>query len=58
MPAVVDPEKCEGCGDCISSCATNAIVMEEDKAKVKPEDCCECNACIDQCPTHAISMQG
>ena len=57
MPAVVDPEKCEGCGDCIESCPSEAISMVEEKAQVKVEDCVDCEACVDECPTEAISME-
>ena len=56
MPAKVDVEKCEGCGDCVEACATNAIEMVEEKAKVKEDDCVECVACVDACPRQAIAM--
>lgn len=57
MPAIVDKEKCEGCGDCVDACPSNAIEMVESKATIKTDDCIDCGACVDACPTQAISMQ-
>jgi ferredoxin len=57
VPAKVDVEKCEGCGDCVEVCATGAISMEAEKAKVSDDDCCGCVACVDECHSQAISMQ-
>jgi Fe-S-cluster-containing hydrogenase component 2 len=56
MPAVVDPEKCTGTKTCVDACPTEAIVMENDKAKVIEDQCTSCEACVDVCPTGAISM--
>lgn len=56
MPAVVDQEKCEGCGDCVESCPSEAIEIVEGKAQVKEDDCADCGACVDECPTEAISI--
>ena len=51
---VVDVEKCTGCGECIDACPSEAIALNEDKAKIDPNTCAECMACIDICPTEAI----
>ena len=55
MPAVVDVEKCTGCGDCIESCPTESIKLENEKAVIDNE-CIECGACVDECPNEAISV--
>lgn len=56
MPALVDPDLCEACEDCIDTCPVEAISMKDGKAFVEPDECTECQACIDPCPTDAISM--
>lgn len=55
MPAKVDQSTCTGCEACVSACPTEAIVMEDGKAKVT-DDCIDCGACVDECPVEAISM--
>ena len=56
MPAVVDREKCDGCGACVEVCPVEAISMN-DVAEVNAEECVECEQCVDECPNQAISMQ-
>ena len=56
MPAKVDPEKCEGCGDCVDVCPTEAITLEDGKAVVNEEECADCGACEPVCPTEAITL--
>jgi len=57
MPAVVDVEKCDGCGTCQENCPTDAIQVDGQKAVVKPEDCIDCNLCEGNCPQKAVEMQ-
>jgi len=57
MTAIVDQEKCNGCGDCVESCPLDAIAMNDGKSTVDPETCGDCGACIDACPSEAISVQ-
>jgi ferredoxin len=38
MPAVVGPEKCDGCGECQDNCTSDAVHVEDTVAIVKPED--------------------
>ncbi len=51
---VVDPEKCNGCGNCQTNCPLQAIVLVEDKAKIK-ENCTLCGTCIKFCQRDALS---
>jgi Fe-S-cluster-containing hydrogenase component 2 len=55
MAAVVDSEKCAGCGACVDACPVDAIAMEDGKAVIS-DDCIECGACVGECPLEAISL--
>jgi len=57
MSAVVDNDKCTGCGECVASCPLDAIVMKDDKAQVNPDTCGDCGACVDVCPVGALSLE-
>ena len=57
MPAKVEKEKCEGCGDCVDACPNGSISMVDNKAEVKTEDCIDCSACVDACPKQAIALE-
>ncbi len=51
----VNPELCTNCGACIEICPANAIVIENDKAKIIENKCRGCYACQNVCPADAIS---
>jgi NAD-dependent dihydropyrimidine dehydrogenase PreA subunit len=57
MPAIVDQEKCEGCGDCVEACPNGSITMQSEKAVVNKDECIDCSGCVDACPKSAISME-
>lgn len=54
--AVVDKEKCSGCGLCVEVGHCNAIVMDDAVASIDPKLCKGCSTCIDICPKQAIRM--
>lgn len=55
MP-VVDPEKCNGCGLCVSVCRCGALIMVDNIITViETEECSWCIECEAVCPTGAIS---
>ena len=56
MPAVVDKEKCEGCGDCVEACPNGSIAMVDGKAEVNKDECIDCSACVDACTKAAIAL--
>ena len=59
MP-VIDQEKCDGCGLCVSVCPCNILVLFDNVIIVIPRERCIsckrwCTQCEDVCPTGAIS---
>ena len=55
MP-VIDQEKCDGCGLCVSVCTCGALVLVENViTAIETEECGWCTQCEAVCPTGAIS---
>jgi Pyruvate/2-oxoacid:ferredoxin oxidoreductase delta subunit len=53
----IDEELCNGCGDCVTSCAEGAIEIREGKAHVINDRFCDgLGACIGGCPTGALTI--
>lgn len=53
---VIDQEKCDGCGLCVSVCSCNALVMVDNVvAVVETTECDWCTICEAVCPTGALS---
>jgi Pyruvate/2-oxoacid:ferredoxin oxidoreductase delta subunit len=54
----IDEEKCDGCGECVTSCAEGAIAIIDGKAKLVSETYCDgLGACLGHCPQGAISIE-
>jgi len=54
MSILVDKEKCNGCGLCVSICPVQAISLIQNKASIDQNKCNECLLCMDECPAYAI----
>ncbi len=53
----IDEEKCDGCGQCILSCAEGALQLVDGKAKVISDNLCDgLGACIGECPQGALKI--
>lgn len=54
----IDEEKCNGCGDCVPSCAEGAIQVIDGKARLISETYCDgLGACLGECPMNAITIE-
>ena len=56
MAAIVNSEKCTGCGMCVEVCPLEAIRLVENVAVVDEQACTECGLCMDECPNDAIRL--
>ncbi len=53
----IDDDLCDGCGNCVPSCAEGALEIIDGKAKVVAEIYCDgLGACLGDCPTGALSI--
>ena len=53
----IDEEKCNGCGECVPSCAEGAIRVVDGKARLVSEVYCDgLGACLGTCPQDAIRI--
>ncbi len=60
--AVIDPEKCDYCGECFTACNVRAIARDKNASEsrrvsaVDEKVCLGCGACISACSKGAISL--
>ena len=53
----IDEELCDGCGNCVPSCAEGAIEIIDGKAKVVKDQYCDgLGACLGECPQNALKL--
>jgi len=53
----IDEEKCDGCGQCIPSCAEGAIQIVDGKARIVKDMFCDgLGACLGECPNDALRI--
>lgn len=55
---IIDEEKCNGCGQCVTACAEGAIEIVDGKARLIGEIYCDgLGACLGECPQGAIRIE-
>ncbi len=53
----IDEEKCDGCGECVPSCAEGAIQVIDGKARLVADKYCDgLGACLGDCPQGALNV--
>jgi NAD-dependent dihydropyrimidine dehydrogenase PreA subunit len=53
----IDDDLCDGCGNCVPSCAEGALEIIDGKARVIADVYCDgLGACLGECPTGALSI--
>ena len=53
----IDKDRCNGCGQCVPSCAEGAIQLMDGKARLVSESYCDgLGACLGECPQDAIRI--
>ncbi|MCR3922551.1 MAG: 4Fe-4S binding protein [Firmicutes bacterium] len=54
----IDEEKCNGCGECVPSCAEGALQIIDGKARLVADNLCDgLGACLGDCPMGALVVE-
>jgi MinD superfamily P-loop ATPase len=54
--AVIDTERCMGCGVCLDMCRFGAVLPDDGKFRIDPLRCEGCKVCVSFCPEEAIDF--
>ena len=60
MPPVIDPEKCNGCGECVDLCSEDVFYGSkrgEIPTVTYPKECTHFSGCVYICPEEAIRLR-
>jgi NAD-dependent dihydropyrimidine dehydrogenase PreA subunit len=55
--AVIDPDKCKGCGTCIRRCQMHAIYAQGEISVVNSQKCIGCGLCVTGCPASIARLE-
>jgi len=54
--ALIEVERCNGCGVCVEACPDAALCIKDAKALVDFDACTGCGSCVPPCPEEAIAL--
>ena len=54
--AIIDPDKCIACGECVERCRFDAIDEQDGVYRINPFECEGCKVCVHFCPEEAIDF--
>jgi len=52
---LIDREKCDLCGTCVSVCPEDCIELAETYLQINDEVCTKCELCVRICPVRALA---
>jgi len=55
--AVLDDQKCTGCGRCVVRCQVDAITLEDGMPVISLDKCIGCGVCVTGCQQDAVKLQ-
>ena len=55
---IIERDKCDGCGLCVSDCLQRTLEIRDGKAQVLSDNCLKCGHCLAICPMNAVRMEG
>ena len=53
----IDPDKCEGCGICITRCQVHAVSSKNGISVVTRDKCIGCGLCVTGCPSNVARLE-
>jgi len=57
MRPSVNPDRCSGCGKCVTICPANAITLAGGRARIRSRHCMRCYCCHEMCSEGALSLE-
>ena len=54
----IDEDKCEGDGECVSTCPVEMFELKDGKAAIAGslDDCLGCESCVSVCPNGSLTL--